>query len=51
MLLCSVLLLIYAPMAAVGYFEIGDAVTDNIVNSMCNGPVSIKQELETELFN
>ena len=43
MLLCLVLLCIYAPMAAVGYFELGDAVKGNIVDSMCNGNVSVHQ--------
>ncbi|XP_023328375.1 amino acid transporter ANT1 isoform X2 [Eurytemora carolleeae] len=40
----GVLLCIYAPMAAVGYFELGDAVKGNIVDSMCNGNVKIAVE-------
>jgi len=37
----TILLCIYAPMAAVGYFELGNAVANNVVESVCNGTIKV----------
>ena len=41
----SVLFLIYAPVASVGYFTLGDCVNDNVIMSLSNGPSKIAAEL------
>lgn len=40
----AILLVIYAPMAAVGYFQLGDLVKDNIIESLCDGGVKVAAE-------
>jgi len=41
----AVLFCIYSPMAGVGYWLLGDAVSSNVVNDMCDGPVKIAIEV------
>ena len=43
--LISVLFLIYAPVASVGYFTLGDCVNDNIIMSLSKGPVKTAAEV------
>lgn len=39
-----ILVCIYMPMASVGYFLLGDTVQNNIVESLCDGPIKITVE-------
>jgi len=41
----GILLLVYFPMAAVGYFQLGDTVENNVVESLCNGTIKIVVEV------
>jgi len=45
MIAMGVLFLIYSPMASVGYWELGDSVSSNIVETMCDGPIKIVVEV------
>jgi len=42
---CTILFLIYLPMAAVPYFAFGDASTDNIVLKIADGPLRVTVEI------
>jgi hypothetical protein len=39
------LFVIYAPVASVGYFTLGDCVDDNVIMSLSKGPAKIAAEV------
>jgi hypothetical protein len=50
--MCSILVLvaIYVPMAAMGYYNLGHQVKTNIVDSVCNGTVNSKRKFFAQQF-
>jgi len=41
----TVLMIIYVPMASVGYFLLGDLLEGSVVDSLCDGPVKVVVEV------